>query len=239
MQPSDLRDNLRGFNQQPSYSTISVRVKSPKDVESVEQAIKKLGFNTFSILYAHSQPAAVFRRTRPFLGIFGSLALAVASIGIVNTLVMAILERRREIGIMKAIGASDGDVEETIFRGSRCDGRFWAGWWAWLWVGQSVESLISGRTSISSASVAAPENFWAVPWWLVMAAIALALIVSLVSGLYPAGARAARLDPVQAPARTSKLEIMFRRRCLFFLPIIFICFPLAASTAKPAPIAAP
>src|SRR5437660_7828000 len=42
MQPSDLRDSMRGFNQQPSYSTISVRVKSPKQIESVEQAIKKL-----------------------------------------------------------------------------------------------------------------------------------------------------------------------------------------------------
>ena len=50
-----------------------------------------------------------------FLGIFGSLALAVASIGIVNTLVMAILERRREIGIMKAIGASDEDVKKLFF----------------------------------------------------------------------------------------------------------------------------
>jgi putative ABC transport system permease protein len=42
-----------------------------------------------------------------FLGIFGSLALAVASLGIINTLVMAILERRREIGILKALGAGD------------------------------------------------------------------------------------------------------------------------------------
>jgi len=50
-----------------------------------------------------------------FLGIFGSLALAVASIGIVNTLVMAILERRREIGIMKALGASDSDVRGLFF----------------------------------------------------------------------------------------------------------------------------
>ena len=41
------------------------------------------------------------------LGIFGSLALAVASLGIVNTLVMSILERRREIGVLKALGASD------------------------------------------------------------------------------------------------------------------------------------
>ena len=42
-----------------------------------------------------------------------------------------------------------------------------------------------------------PENFWAVPWWLVATAIVFAVIVSLVSGMYPAS-RAARLDPVQA-----------------------------------------
>jgi hypothetical protein len=52
MQPSDVRDSMRGFSKQPSYSTISVRVKSPKQVEAVEQAIKKSGFNTFSILDA-------------------------------------------------------------------------------------------------------------------------------------------------------------------------------------------
>jgi putative ABC transport system permease protein len=42
-----------------------------------------------------------------------------------------------------------------------------------------------------------PDTFWAVPWWLVGAAILFSVIVSLVSGLYPAG-RAAKLDPVQA-----------------------------------------
>ena len=115
MQPSDVRDSMRGFNKQPSYSTISVRVKNPKQVEAVEQAIKKLGFNTFSILDATRSLRQFFAVLDLFLGIFGSLALAVASIGIVNTLVMAILERRREIGIMKAIGASDSDVKKLFF----------------------------------------------------------------------------------------------------------------------------
>ena len=71
-----------------------------------------------------------------FLGIFGSLALIVASIGIVNTLVMAILERRREIGIMKAIGASDGDVKKLFFAEAGAMG-IWAALSASLWAGPS------------------------------------------------------------------------------------------------------
>ncbi len=74
-----------------------------------------MGFNTFSILDATRSVRRFFAVLDLFLGIFGSLALAVASIGIVNTLVMAILERRREIGIMKAIGASDVDVKKLFF----------------------------------------------------------------------------------------------------------------------------
>ena len=56
------------------------------------------------------------------MGIFGSLALIVASLGIINTLVMAILERRREIGVLKALGAADGDIRKAVFRGSGRDG---------------------------------------------------------------------------------------------------------------------
>src|SRR6202050_2700455 len=74
-----------------------------------------MGFTTFSLLDASQSLRTFFKVLDVFLGIFGSLALAVASIGIFNTLVMAILERRREIGIMKAIGASDGDVKKLFF----------------------------------------------------------------------------------------------------------------------------
>ena len=196
MQPSDLRDNVRGFNKQPSYSTISVRVKNPKQVEPVEQAIKKIGFNTFSILDATRSLRQFFAVLDLFLGIFGSLALAVASIGIVNTLVMAILERRREIGIMKAIGASDGDVKKLFFAEAGAMGVL--GGIVGVALGWAIGHVINLGTNIYlKRQSLPPESFWSVPWWLVGAAIVFAFVVSLVSGLYPA-ARAARLDPVQA-----------------------------------------
>jgi putative ABC transport system permease protein len=195
MQPTDLREIARAGDQ-PVYSSISVRVKNPSRVQEVEDAIKKMGFTTFSILDASRGLRQFFAVLYAFLGIFGSLALMVASIGIVNTLVMAILERRREIGIMKAIGASDGDVKKLFFAEAGAMGIL--GGIVGVGLGWAIGQVINIGTNVYlKRQSLPPEHFWAVPWWLVGGAIAFAFVVSLASGLYPAG-RAARLDPVQA-----------------------------------------
>ena len=195
MQPTDLRE-ISHAGDQPVYSSISVRVKNPAEVQKVEDAVKKMGFTTFSILDASRSLQQVFRVLFAFLGIFGSLALTVASIGIVNTLVMAILERRREIGIMKAIGASDADVKKLFFAEAGAMGIL--GGIVGVVLGWAIGQIINFGTNVwlKSQSIP-PEHFWVVPWWLVGFAIGFAFLVSLISGLYPAG-RAARLDPVQA-----------------------------------------
>jgi putative ABC transport system permease protein len=196
MQPTDLREISRAATEQPVYSSVSVRVKNPAQIRTIEDAIKKMGFNTFSILDATRSLQQFFAVLDLFLGIFGSLALAVASIGIVNTLVMAILERRREIGIMKAIGASDGDVRKLFFAEAGAMGIL--GGLVGVALGWAIGQVINLGTNIYlKRQSLPPEHFWSVPWWLVGAAIVFAFLVSLAAGLYPAG-RAARLDPVQA-----------------------------------------
>lgn len=196
MQPTDLREISRSASDQAVYSSINVRVKSPGQIQSIESAIKKLGFNTFSILDASQSIGQFFRVLDMFLLIFGSLALAVASIGIVNTLVMAVLERRREIGIMKALGASDGDVKKLFFAEAGAMGIL--GGIVGVALGWAIGQVINLGTNVYlRRQDFPPEHFWAVPAWLVGAAIVFAFLVSLAAGLYPAG-RAARLDPVQA-----------------------------------------
>jgi len=196
MQQTDLREISRAASDQPVYSSISVRVKNPAQIQVVEDAIKKMGFTTFSIADASRGLRQFFGVLYAFLGIFGSLALMVASIGIVNTLVMAILERRREIGIMKAIGASDGDVKKLFFAEAGAMGIL--GGMLGVVLGWAIGQVINFGTNVYlKRQSLPPEHFWAVPWWLVGFAIGFAFVVSLVSGLYPAG-RAAKLDPVQA-----------------------------------------
>jgi putative ABC transport system permease protein len=196
MQPTDLREISRAASDQPVYSSVSVRVKNPSQVQKVEDAVKKMGFNTFSILDASRSIQQFFKVLDVFLGIFGSLALAVAFIGIVNTLVMAILERRREIGIMKAIGASDGDIRKLFFAEAGAMGLL--GGIAGVALGWAIGQVINVGTNIYLKSQSFPaEHFWSVPWWLIAFALAFSFFVSLAAGLYPAR-RAARLDPVQA-----------------------------------------
>jgi putative ABC transport system permease protein len=175
---------------------VSVRVRNSRDVPSVEDVIRRMGFNAFSILDASRTMQRVFAVLDLFLGIFGSLALAVASLGIINTLVMAILERRREIGILKALGASDTDVKKLFFAEAGAMGI--VGGVLGVTLGWMIGKVINAGTNIYLHQQNLPsETFWSVPWWLVLGALGFSLAVSLVSGLYPA-ARAAQLDPVKA-----------------------------------------
>jgi putative ABC transport system permease protein len=193
--PSDFRSIIRPSDGK-TYPVLIVRVSTSKQVAAVEDAIKKEGFTTFSIVDASKGIARFFAFLDLFLGIFGSLALAVASLGIVNTLVMAILERRREIGIMKAIGASDGDVKKLFFVEAGCMGAL--GGALGVTMGWTIGKVINIGTNIYlQRQEIKPESFWYVPWWLVMSALVFSVVVSLLAGLYPA-ARAARLDPVEA-----------------------------------------
>ncbi len=196
IQGTDLRDIARASSANPSYLTLSVRVDNPKHVQGVEGAIKQMGFSAFSLLDATRSFQRFFAILDMFLGIFGSLALAVASLGIVNTLVMAILERRREIGILKALGAGNRDIRQLFFAEAGVMGL--VGGALGVLLGWGIGRIIHFGTTLYLKSQGIPaENVWSVPWWLVTGAVAFAVAVSLVSGIYPAG-RAARLDPAQA-----------------------------------------
>ena len=97
-----------------SYSTVTVRVKTPQYVEPVKKEIESMGFRTFALMDQLSQMRIGFLIMDMFLLAVGMIGITVASLGIVNTMVMSILERYREIGVMKAVGATDGDVQRIF-----------------------------------------------------------------------------------------------------------------------------
>jgi putative ABC transport system permease protein len=196
-QVNDLRDVLRdASSDKPAYASLTVRVKSPSLVDSTEAKIKNLGFGAFSLLDASKSLKIFFSVFDLLLGIFGSLALAVATLGIVNTLVMAILERRREIGVLKALGAADSDVKQLFFVEAGVmglGGGVLGVFFGWL-IGQALTlgtNIYLKRQDLPGVQLSS------VPWWLIGGAIGFAVLVSLIAGLYPAS-RAAKLNPVDA-----------------------------------------
>jgi len=195
-QANDLRDLLRDNPNRRSYESLTVRVNDPPKVKEVEDAIKDMGFTAFSLIDASKGLSLVFTVFDLFLGIFGSLALVVASLGIVNTLVMAILERRREIGIFKALGASDRDVRRLFFVEAGTMGLL--GGVLGLFIGRLIGLAINFGTNFYLKRRSLPEiSVTAVHWWMAGLAILFAILVSLAAGIYPAS-RAASLDPVEA-----------------------------------------
>jgi putative ABC transport system permease protein len=196
-QVNDLRDIVRGSTaNKVTFPSLSVRASSPSKVEALEASIKSMGFNTFSLLDASKSLRTFFSVFDLLLGIFGSLALAVATLGIVNTLVMAILERRREIGVLKALGAADGDVQQLFFVEAGVMGL--SGGFLGVFFGWVLGRAITFGTNVYLKRQALnPIELSSVPWWLILTGIVFAVLVSLAAGLYPAS-RAAKLNPVDA-----------------------------------------
>jgi putative ABC transport system permease protein len=173
-----------------------VLVTSPTKVSAVEAAIKKMGFATFSLFDTTRNLRLFFTVFDLLLGIFGGLALVVATLGIVNTLVMAILERRREIGVLKALGAADQDVRQLFFSEAAVMGLLGGVFGTGL--GWAIGRALTFGTDLYLQRRNLPAvNVSLVPWWLALGAVAFAVGVSLVAGIYPAS-RAARLNPVEA-----------------------------------------
>ena len=196
-QVNDLRDIVRdSTSNKITYANLSVRAKSPSLVEPLENSIKSMGFNAFSLLDASKSLRTFFSVFDLLLGIFGSLALAVATLGIVNTLVMAILERRREIGVLKALGAADSDVQQLFFVEAGVMGLF-GGIFGVLFGWFIGRALTFGTNVYLKRQNLNPIELSSVPWWLVLSAVVFAILVSLAAGLYPAS-RAAKLNPVDA-----------------------------------------
>ena len=178
------------------YPSLTMLIDNPNHVQAAEDAVKLQGFGAFSLFDAARNLQLIFAVLDLFLLIFGSLALAVASLGIINTLVMAILERRHEIGVLKALGAADRDVRQLFFTEAGVMGL--VGGVFGVFLGWAIGQLINFAMNKYLASQnLSPEKIWLVPLWLVGAAIVFSIGVSLVAGLYPAS-RAAKLDPVKA-----------------------------------------
>jgi putative ABC transport system permease protein len=168
----------------------------------VEQALQEMGLSAFSEQQQVEQAEAYFATVQAVLGGIGGVALLVAAFGIANTMLMAIYERTREIGLMKAIGATHRDVMLVFL--AEAGGIGLLGGVGGMVLGLLVNGLINliagavrAEQVAAGASPGPTLGIAYAPLWLPPFAVVFALLVGVASGAYPAN-RAANLQPLHA-----------------------------------------
>ena len=183
--------------QTEGYDSAVVRVTDPVELTQVREKITELGFGSFSIVDELDQIRTVFLIIDSVLGLLGGISLLVASFGIANTMIMSILERTREIGIMKAIGAENREIKLIFFVEAAVIGL--VGGVVGVLMAWGIDGLANrlAYRFILKPQGASFIDFFDLPVYLWLGAILFALVISILAALYPAS-RAARIDPVRA-----------------------------------------
>lgn len=178
------------------YETLIVKAEDASKVNEITQKIVDMGYLAFSFKQILESLNQVFTLLQILLLGIGAIALIVAALGIINTMLMSILERTREIGIMKVIGASNTDVTRIFLMEALAIGAL--GGVGGVGLGYVLAHLIDilARMYVSQQG-GATESIVVMPLWLVVFAIGFAMCVGLIAGVYPAR-KAARLSPVEA-----------------------------------------
>jgi putative ABC transport system permease protein len=193
---SSIWDILGEGKEAGTYSSIYVRVSEMDDLTPVREKIEKMGVGVFALADQLDEIKKVFLVMDSLLGAIGTIALIIAALGIINTMLMSILERTREIGVMKAVGGSENEIKFIFFVEAACIGLVGALFGLLLgWVVTRIANQVM-NTMVLPDDQGYIDLFY-FPLWLILGAVGFSVLVSLAAGLYPA-IRAARIDPVRA-----------------------------------------
>ncbi|MBD3337166.1 MAG: FtsX-like permease family protein [Candidatus Eisenbacteria bacterium] len=178
------------------YPLAIVTLQENVDHQLVRDAIEDLGLRTISFVDRFEEMRQEFVVFDLMMSVLGLIALAVAALGISNTMIMSIMERTREIGILRSLGAADGQIRGLFLLESALIG-FLGGVGGVVlgWVVSRIGSFVI--IQIMKSEGVPQVDLFHLPILVALGAIAFGMLVSLAAGLYPA-ARAVRIDPVRA-----------------------------------------
>lgn len=188
------------------YTEVKVKVDNIDNVSAVDDAIKELGYDTYSLDSIREPMQKQMQQQQIFLGGLGAISLLVAAIGITNTMIMSIYERTREIGVMKVLGCKLSNIRMVFLMEAGLIG-FWGGVFG-IGISMGISKLLNYVASTGGGGFLAGMfgggmglgmggELSVIPPWLIVSAIIFATVIGLVSGFYPAN-RAVKISALEA-----------------------------------------
>lgn len=189
-------DLLMSRSASDGYMAVRVQLRDASDFYPVRQALERQGVFVTSFREQFQQVERLFLIMDLGLAIIGFIALLVATIGIANTMLMNVMERYREIGVMKAVGGDEGDLQRLFLVESALLGLI--GGVLGLLLGLALTRLIGWGVNLYLAGLNVPHlDVFYLPGWMALSILGVALLVSLAAGVVPAR-RTARIEPIAA-----------------------------------------
>lgn len=186
-----------------SYDNVIVYAANVEAVKAVSEKLKEEKYATYSVVNEMKQLNMLFNVAKAGLIFIGTIAILIASIGIYNTMTMAVTERAPDIGIMKAIGASPKVIKRIFLLESSYIGLIGAA------IGIAAAYAISVAVNLALPMILEAVfdeklptglRFSSIPFSLILIAVIICLTVTILSGLRPAK-RATEIDVLKAMRR--------------------------------------
>lgn len=179
------------------YDQILINARDEESSTAVAEKVKEMGFDASTIEDILALFGTITTIVQIVFSMFGVVALIVASIGIINTMIMSVFERTREIGVMKAVGATKKDIRRLFLTEAAFVGLIGGiiGLLISLVIMAVAENILINR--VFPAQDIAIDNIFTTPVWLIVGPILFSTLVGMLAGVYPA-IRASKLNPVDA-----------------------------------------
>jgi ABC-type antimicrobial peptide transport system permease subunit len=179
-----------------SFDRLKVKVERNDFMEEVRNQILDQGFVVSSLSDTIDQANKIFRIVQLVLGLFGLVALIVSAIGMFNTMTIALMERTSEIGIMRSIGITRGDIRKMFLVESMLMG--FLGGLVGLILSTVAGKAVNFGINVLAARYGAPAvNIFLTPAWFMLVVIGFSTIIGFLTGVYPS-IRASKLNPLDA-----------------------------------------
>jgi ABC-type lipoprotein release transport system permease subunit len=180
----------------PNFSKVKVKCGSTNEVEGVRAAVVEKGLVASSISDIVDQANKVFSVVQIVLMMFGVIALVVSAIGMFNTMTITLLERTEEIGIMKAIGASNTAIWLMFISEATMMG--FLGGLGGVLIGFLEGQIVNFMINLIASRFGGEQvSLFYSPLWFVMTIIAFGAFVGFLTGIFPAR-KASHIDALDA-----------------------------------------